>query len=1658
MNALRCSLLAFAILTARLAGAIPQPPHDPAHGIQCAACHTPYAGLSEPATSTGGAGEGSTLTRLTDPTKAWAPSAWVSGVVTFTSGANLGQFREIAASDASSVTWDQPLPAPLAAGDSYKLGKTTYDDIETRCKSCHNPTGLAWSKPHVALHRTRKGVIGCGKCHDPHNIEPNSGVGQSLVRSLVRLGTLRLPAVFPSGGANRFLTGGPGYDGICEVCHTETTHHRDNATGDHGHNASQACTDCHTHDLGFGGAASLACNACHGGADNAAPPADTQGRSDPALPSGGAHQSHVTGTHGFSAPVACTECHLVPSSVDAAGHIGAAPAELTFGALATSGGATPAWDHDSATCATSYCHGAGLPGGSNKTPKWTIVDGSQATCGTCHGNPPPLPHPQSTTCAQCHPETVGADGGIAHPEKHIDGAVQVIELTCNACHGGGANAAPPKDTTGATATTGRGVGAHQSHLGGGAGISAPLDCDACHVTPTLVGDVGHLDSPLPAEIAFGTLAKVAGATPEWQPEATTCAGSYCHGATLKGGSNTAPSWTTVNGTQAACGTCHGAPPPPPHTSFPGCGVCHPATAAIDGSIAHPEKHVDGVLEVQPPACNACHGGATNAAPPGDTQGGTATTLATVGAHQAHLVGSGLASPVACDECHVVPIGVANAGHIDAPPAEVSFGTLATPLGMTPSWNGPAATCSTTYCHGATLSGGTQTLPVWTAVDGSQKTCTSCHGNPPPLPHPQDSACGDCHPATADSSGNVVHPENHIDGNLQVGALECNACHGGAANAAPPNDTAGNTSTGLLSVGAHQSHITAASGLAAPIECGACHTTPTAWSDAGHLDPAPAEIVFGALAATDGASPEWTHATGGCSSTYCHGSTLSGGTNKAPVWTTVDGSQAACGTCHGAPPPPPHTGYPGCAACHDQTTAADGTIAHPEKHVDGLIELSAPTCTTCHGSADNSAPPKDTHGGTDTALAAVGAHQSHVAGTGIALPMACTECHVTPSQWSDAGHIDASPAEVTLVGMGAFGGATPIWDPTATTCANSYCHGVSLSGGTGKTPVWTVVNGTQSTCGSCHGAPPPAPHPQNTHCGLCHPGTADDAGNIVGPANHLDGVVEKVVPGCNGCHGGASNAAPPKDTSGGTATSLATVGAHQTHVVGTAIAGSMDCGECHIKPSDYQASSHMDASPAEVTFGALAQTGGASPVWSAGTATCANSYCHGANLGGGTKKTPIWTTVDGSQMSCTSCHGNPPPAPHPQNAACGKCHPETADMAGGIINPDKHVDGTTQIAALACNSCHGGAANAAPPADTSGGTATSLKSVGAHQAHVAGTGLAAPIACAECHVTPTSWSDAGHLGAAPAEVAFGAVAKTGGLTPVWNVGAATCASSYCHGAGLSGGTKTTPVWTTVDGTQKTCTSCHGNPPPLPHPQNAACGTCHPATADNAGNIIGPAHHVDGVLDLSAMACNACHGSATNAAPPVDTTGGIATSLKSVGAHQPHLLASSAISLPTACTECHVVPTSWSSAGHLDASPAEVVFGVLAKTGSSVATWNTTPKTCSNTYCHGRTLVGGTNKVPVWTTVNNTQDACGTCHGSPPNTGKHAKHVTEKGKKCYECHSDVMTTASNTTINLPAPHINGVVSVKLRLAGTWNPTTKSCSIAGGSSVGCHNSKTW
>ncbi|MBL8619642.1 MAG: CxxxxCH/CxxCH domain-containing protein [Myxococcales bacterium] len=1091
------------------------------------------------------------------------------------------------------------------------------------------------------------------------------------------------------------------------------------------------------------------------------------------------------------------------------------------------------------------------------------------------------------------------------------------------CHGSGGLAAPPKDTTGQIETTARGVGAHRNHLGSSTWHKG-LECASCHTVPTEIGQAGHLDTPLPAELTFHGL----GANSAWNDADGSCT-SYCHGAALTGGTKTTPIWTQVADATPACDTCHGAPPPAPHPNNPDCGTCHASMNPGDPThIAYPELHIDGTVQVnQATACDACHGTAGQSAPPKDTTGGVATTLRGVGAHAAHVTTTSTwHASITCDQCHKVPMATADLGHVDTPlPAELTFGALA---GVNAAWNGTA--CSNTYCHGGgttPITGGQRSQPVWTQVDGTQSTCTSCHGMGPPAPHPAGTDCGSCHPTMAPGAGNttIAVPAQHIDGTVQViGGQACDACHGSGGNSAPPRDTTMGTATTLRGVGAHRRHLDPST-WRTPIACSACHLVPTGTVAVGHTDtPLPAELTFAPIAG----AATWDGTR--CSNTYCHGATLAGGTSTNPIWTQVDGAQGQCGSCHGLPPPAPHPANPDCGSCHDTMTAGvANVITDPSRHIDGNVDVTGgAACDSCHGSAGQSAPPRDTSGNTATTARGVGAHRAHVAGGAWHAPVACADCHRVPTASNSVGHRDSPlPAELTF---SARAGTTTAWNGTR--CSNNYCHGGTLgAGGSAIAPVWTQVDGTQTTCASCHGAPPPAPHPTDPNCGSCHPTmTPGNNTTITDPTRHIDGNVD--VSGtiaCDTCHGGAGQSAPPKDTSNGTATTLRGVGAHRSHLGTSTWHAEVTCATCHRVPTTVGAVGHRDtALPAELTF-----TGRAvGTAWNG--STCTNSYCHGATLAaGGSATAPLWTRVNGTQATCTSCHGAPPPAPHVQDSNCMNCHAPVAGPGISIAaaGAAQHIDGTLQVTA----------------------------------------------------VHPAGWRMGNAHGAA-----FN------------DQGPASCATAACHGTALTGGASMVSCSTA---------GCHTN-------WQTNCVFCHGGTVNQTG------------------------------APPASVDGLTAVSDRHVGAHTTHVTAS-ATHAAIACSACHVTPTTALTPGHIDGvADAEVRYSTLNASG----TYAKTTATCGALYCHGngRTSAG----TATWT--SSTALGCGSCHNAGNNpqvmSGDHKKHIADENMKCSECHAQVVNAANG--IIAPALHVDGLKQVQMA-RGTYTPATRKCT-----NIGCHGTETW
>ena len=710
-----------------------------------------------------------------------------------------------------------------------------------------------------------------------------------------------------------------------------------------------------------------------------------------------------------------------------------------------------------------------------------------------------------------------------------------------------------------------------------------------------------------------------------------------------------------------------------------------------------EPLATGMLSHFEPNCSFCHGNKDNAAPP--TALDPSRELG-VGAHQAHLKVGTVAAAVECEECHTVPEDPADPDHLpeegEAPEAEVVFGSLATTANLAPEWIRSEAKCANTYCHGGSLSGGRHAEPIWTQTDQTQIECDSCHGAPPPLPHPQEPLaedCASCHPDTVDNNGNILVAGGlHINGKTEA-ATECYSCHGREGiNDAPPFSISGSEDTSEIGVGAHQSHLVDGKNSKA-LECEACHVVPEEDDDPDHLPDGPedltAEVVFGEFAATKNLRPAWLRDTTTCRDVYCHGTSLAGGRHTAPNWTIVDDSQKECDSCHGNPPPAPHPQNPvaeRCGSCHPDTVDAVGEILIARgKHINGELE-SKTECYSCHGRKDvNNAPPVSLEGSSDTSTIGVGAHQAHLQAGNVANGFACETCHIVPEELGDVDHLSIDEnddaAEVVFGELAKTGDLQPEWNRDTGACANTYCHGSALrQPGQHATPIWTKVDGTQSSCDGCHGNPPTDRHVPREDCWTCHGETVANDGNILLlEGRHINGVTDARVD-CNDCHGTGPLGAPPPSLSGVSSSSDIGVGAHLTHLSGGNFRGAMECTECHIVPPDEKALTHLDGDgQAEVVFGKLATAQSSTPIWNRTlpSPTCRGVYCHGAAQGDGTRDEPIWNRTDGSQVFCGSCHAIPPTLPqHPDRWDCEFCHPRTIiqnltlDLSSGT-----HIDGS-----------------------------------------------------------------------------------------------------------------------------------------------------------------------------------------------------------------------------------------------------------------------------------------------------------------------------------------------------------------------------------------------
>lgn len=234
---------------------------------------------------------------------------------------------------------------------------------------------------------------------------------------------------FRETGSKSFADGDGTYDGICEVCHTQTTYHRGNGGGG-AHNAATKCTTCHLHTNGFshaGGSGSSCGDAasCHG--------------------LRGSHPTHVGGS-GMQMALACSGCHN-PSSI-------------------------PLFADNQNLANTTACNACHSPGGTYNGVSDLNIGAKSNWTARVYGADNLLKTGKEKWCASCHDESPSVIGGVA--------ASNVV---------GNESGSYPYGTGWGYYKTGHGLPADQTYpsKGGffpprlvGGSPPRPMGCDACH--------------------------------------------------------------------------------------------------------------------------------------------------------------------------------------------------------------------------------------------------------------------------------------------------------------------------------------------------------------------------------------------------------------------------------------------------------------------------------------------------------------------------------------------------------------------------------------------------------------------------------------------------------------------------------------------------------------------------------------------------------------------------------------------------------------------------------------------------------------------------------------------------------------------------------------------------------------------------------------------------------------------------------------------------------------------------------------------------------------------------------------------------------------------------------------------------------------------------
>lgn len=879
---------------------------------------------------------------------------------------------------------------------------------------------------------------------------------------------------------------------ICEVCHSATSYHRYNTSGQSNldHNNNTDCITCHPHSLGFKDAS--ACNSCHGappgsGTDTNAPAvyAASHARHYNAV-SGGLPSSYTSVANRSTAAGYVFDCGICHSSNNAdhlANQDGTVDLKLptggTYAPGSYAGGDNPlppgsvTFKNSGGTCSNVYCHGNYPGSGKNATPAWGSA--ASSACGTCHNG-------SNSVSPASGSHTVHSGGG-----EH--------NYACTMCHKGIIGGTGPSSYT---------VNDKAKHANGSVEWSFdPADARVNGASAAY-------------SIASGTVSPSDGTVRTYG----TCNNLYCHSIvqTSTGGAlapDSADYKPLVWGGTSVCNSCHDTGPGVHYYNNPA-----PAGAPWISSGSH-SKHLSYIFTI------------TTTIAPGDWIDKCAVC---------HSTGNGSLDPNYCTKCHNGYPDPSHAnGVINIRFADLFGGVAATYNDPTGAPANGFANCSNTYCHSNGTSVSTSVVPANTSPTwgAGVQACDSCHGGTATGPayangfpkknshnkHVVQSsyACVDCHDLTVDASNNipsfglVYHLDKaynvrgakitgytfaadggtcstqcHSDGKGNYAApawgglpMGCTGCHGFAPNS-----------------GAHASHIQNA-GLLSQVYgstevvsnaanyafgCGNCHPTDSANHGNGIVDLSLNPADGGPLKSRNsGPSVSGTGAALQCNGIYCHSNGMGSPTfAQTPQWGSTF-TAGACSGCHGNSPN--SAGQPVGSAAHGMHVvgihfdniyngtsglAAAGT---PVSASHGSAASSTTiNCNICHyntvstAANDLNAICVNCHNGiqaTERGIAVIADKSFHINGTpDIALQTIqvksksqlrddITTVNELNSNWSRSALSYKAGAAPNDTAVSALNTAT-MWTVGTKTCSNVACHN-------GRSVAWTEsVN-----CRSCH---------------------------------------------------------------------------------------------------------------------------------------------------------------------------------------------------------------------------------------------------------------------------------------------------------------------------------------------------------------------------------------------------------------------------------------------------------------------------------------------------------------------------------------------------------------------------------------------------------------